>query len=121
MKTTISILAFLVAPVMFAQSWTGALVDSKCFDNELRNVGPTNTDSQANTDKAYEIRYCHPNAKTKSFAVVDFDGASHALDAAGSAKAEEFVRANPHKSRYEVKVTGEVQGKAIKVESISGR
>jgi hypothetical protein len=102
----------------FAESWTGALVNSKCYDNEVSNTNPSNTDAAVNTDKDAEIRYCHPNAKTKSFAVVDFDGSIHKLDAEGNTKAEGFVRANPQKSRYRVEVTGEKNRDVIKVESI---
>jgi hypothetical protein len=112
-------LALWIAPSLaVAGSWTGALVDAKCYAAEQRNKSPTNTDSDVNTDKDAEIHYCRANAKTKDFAVVDFDGFAHALDAAGNTKAAEFVRAHPSKSGYRVEVIGENSGAGIQVTSI---
>jgi hypothetical protein len=57
----------------FAGSWSGALVDSKCYATMRGNVNPHETGFAA-SDQGYPIRYCSPNAKTKAFAVVQQDG-----------------------------------------------
>ncbi|HTS75222.1 MAG TPA: hypothetical protein VMG40_03405 [Bryobacteraceae bacterium] len=112
-------LVLWIAPsLVIAGNWTGALVDAKCYAAEQRNKSPTNTDSDVNTDKDAEVHYCRANAKTRDFAVVDFDGFPHALDAAGNGKAAEFVRAHPSKSGYRVEVMGEKSGAGIQVTSI---
>ena len=64
-----------LSPVLsFAGSWSGSLVDSKCYDALERNVNPTDTLYNVDRDGYREIRYCSPTTKTKYFAVVPFDG-----------------------------------------------
>lgn len=109
----------LTSALSFAGSWSGWLVDSKCYAALERNKSPTDTLSYVDRDKMSEIRYCHPNAKTKSFAVVDRNGLSFDLDASGNAKAVELVRSAGKKSIGEVTVAGEMTGNMVKVDSIS--
>lgn len=118
MKLALILLSFAPA-LAFAERWTGALVDSKCYDAEERNIAPTNTDGAVNVDRSAEIDYCHPGAKTKVFAIVDFDGTMFKLDTEGNAKASALVRAHPQKSRYRVEVKGKKGARTLKVESIS--
>ncbi len=103
----------------FAATWSGELVDSKCYAAEQRNVNPTDTETWVDGDKSYEIRYCSPRSKTRVFAVVDRDGRSFNLDPAGNAKAAALVPNDRKKHVTPVTVTGERIGKAIKVDSIS--
>ena len=103
----------------FAGIWSGALVDSKCYDSEEHNVNPTDTLTNVDRDKNLEIRYCSPSAKTKSFAVVLQDGLSFKLDSAGNAKAAELFRRTGKKSLFAVAITGEMSRTTIKVDSIS--
>jgi hypothetical protein len=103
----------------FAETWSGELVDSKCYAAEQRNVNPTDTETWVDSDKGYEIRYCSPRSKTGVFAVVDRDGRSFNLDSAGNAKAAALVPNDRNKHFTPVTVTGEMIGKAIKVDSIS--
>jgi hypothetical protein len=103
----------------FAGSWSGTLVDSKCYDSEELNVNPTDTSTSVDRDKNLEIRYCSPSAKTKSFTVVQHDGLSFKLDSAGNTKAAELVRKTGGKSLFTVAVTGELNRNTIKVDSIS--
>ena len=103
----------------YAGTWSGTLVDSKCFAIAELNVNPTDTLTHVNRDQNQELRLCSPGAKTKSFAVVQHDGLSFNLDSAGNAKAAEIVRKPPKKSSFAVVVTGEMSGSTIKVDSIS--
>src|SRR5271165_898415 len=89
-----------------AGSWSGSLVDSRCYANEERNVNPNDTETSVDRDSNSEIRYCSPTAKTKSFAVVQHDGMIFRLDAAGNTKAAELVRKTGRKSPFPVVVTG---------------
>jgi len=103
----------------FAESWSGTLVDSRCYASEEHNVNPTDTMTWVDRDMNLEIRYCSPNAKTKSFVIVQADGLSFRLDSAGNAKAAELVRNAGKKFRFVVAITGGVFGNKIRVDSIS--
>ena len=106
------------APVL-AESWTGTLVDSRCYDNRESNVNPTDTLTYVDRDKNSEIRYCAANTKTKTFEVVLQDGLSLRLDPAGNAKAAELVRmTGKTKSFLFVTVTGERSKGTVTVDSI---
>jgi hypothetical protein len=110
---------FLSAVLSFAGSWTGTLVDSKCYDAEERNVNPTDTLTNVDRDRNLEVRYCSPSARTKSFAVVDSDGLSFKFDTAGNAKAATLIGKSGKKSRLFVNVSGEMSRNTIQVNSIS--
>jgi hypothetical protein len=105
--------------VSFAGTWTGTLVDSRCYASEERNVNPTDTLTYVDRDGNREVRYCSPRAKTKSFAVVQADGTIVSLDSAGNAKAAELVRAAGKQSRFAVGVTGTLSKDTISVDSIT--
>jgi hypothetical protein len=106
-------------PVSWAASWPGVLVDAKCYQAEQRNVNPTDTLTNVDRDGNLELRYCSPGAKTKSYAIVQQDGTSFNLDAAGNAEAAGLVRKRGQKSLMEVAVTGEKRKATIQVDSIS--
>ena len=108
----------LSSAFVYAGTWSGTLVDSKCFAIAELNVNPTDTLTYVDRDQNQEIRLCSPGAKTKSFAVVQHDGLNFNLDSAGNAKAAEIVRKPPKKSSLAVVVTGEMSGNTIKVDSI---
>jgi hypothetical protein len=120
MKTTVRVAALICwsAVLSLAGSWSGSLVDSKCYASEERNVNPTDTSTYVDRDGNLEIRYCSPNKKTKSFTLVLPDG-NFNLDPAGNAKASELVRRIGKRSPLVVVIRGEMAGKAIQVESIS--
>jgi hypothetical protein len=121
MKLTIplAVLFSLSAVTAFAETWSGMLVDSKCYAAEQRNVNPTDTETAVDTDQGFEIRYCTPKHKTKSFAIVKRDGHALRFDAAGDTKALAYVHSAGKQHMYEVAVTGEQSGKRIQVASIS--
>jgi hypothetical protein len=112
-------LACLSAPLTLAGSWSGVLVNSKCWAFEENNVNPTDTLTSVDRDRNLEIRACSPNAKTKSFAVVLPDGLSFQLDAAGNTKAAELIRQSGKQSVFTVAVTGEMTKNTVKVDSIA--
>lgn len=113
------IMLCLSSALAFAESWSGTLVDSKCYESEKRNVNPTDTLTRVDRDGNQEIRYCSPRAKTKLFAVVPPDGQFFKLDSAGNTEAAGLVRQGGKKSRFAVIVTGKLDGKTIKVDSLS--
>jgi hypothetical protein len=115
-----AVLFYLTIALGFAESWSGALVDSNCYDTLDRNVNPFETSPGAR-DWSMQIRYCAPNRKTKTFAVVLEDLTRLKLDSNGNSKAAELVRKAGKKSRFVVAVSGEVSGKILKVDSISLR
>jgi hypothetical protein len=120
----IAVLLAFSAAFGFAEQRSGSLVDSKCYASEERNVNPTDTLTSVDRDGNREIRFCSPSAKTKSFALVHFDGRTVNLDSAGNAKASELVRINRlrtnHKTRpFFVTISGEMVGEAFRVDSIS--
>jgi hypothetical protein len=109
----------LSSAFVYAENWSGTLVDSKCFAIEELNVNPTDTSTYVDHDQNQELRLCAPGAKTKSFEIVQHDGVSFKLDSAGNTKATEIVRNTAKKSRWAIVVTGEMTGNTIQVNSIS--
>ena len=117
--TRVTVLLGLAALLGFAETWSGSLVDSRCFAAEERNVNPTDTLIYVDRDGNREIRYCAPKAKTKFFAIVPPVGPALRLDPTGNAKAAELVRLTGKKSHWAVAVTGEINKDTIQVGSIS--
>lgn len=121
MRLTVQLVVFLgvLTSSSFARTWSGHLVDAKCYTTEEQNLNPTTTLENVNRDKVDEIRACPPKPTSKSFTIVDFDGQSVNLDPATNAKVSEFLRNTGKQQFYQVTVTGEMNGKAIRVDSIS--
>jgi len=113
-------LACLVAIPVFAESWSGYLVDAKCYDAEERSFDPFGTAPPVSRDQNLEIRMCTPTSKTKLFAVVQPEAMkSFYLDAAGNTKAAGLVEGTGKQSLHKVTVTGEMFVHTIEVKSIS--
>ena len=111
---------FCLAPTLsYAGNWRGALVDSNCYEYRERNVNPTDTMTYVDRDTREEIRYCSPNAKTRTFAIVLREGPSFRLDPPGNAAAAQVVRNTGKRSLFIVGVTGELLKRTIKVGSVS--
>src|SRR5215472_12964445 len=115
----LTVLLCLTLGLAFAQSWSGVLVNSKCYDDVERNVNPWESGVDAARDRNYEVRYCRANERTKLFAVVQPDGQSFKLDPSGNAKAAEIVQKGNAKRIFVVVVTGEVEDHMLTVDSIS--
>jgi hypothetical protein len=108
----------VASALAFAESWSGSLVDSKCYAAEERNTRENGLTS-VDRDRSSEIAYCSPNVKTQSFAIVLNDGASWKLDSSGNAKAAMLVQKTGKKSAYVVNVTGAANHGMVNVSSIS--
>jgi len=109
-------LASLSSTLGLAASWSGTLVDSRCWDTEENNTKGVSV--YVDRDRNMEVRLCSPKAKTKSFTLVLPDGFNLKLDAPGNTKAAEIVPSTGRKSPVMVAVTGETSNNAIKVDSI---
>jgi hypothetical protein len=82
----------LASGLSFGGSWRGTLVDLRCFESEEHNVNPGDSLTYVDRNRSWEIRFCAPRLKSKSFAFVDADGLSFRLDPDGNRKAAELVR-----------------------------
>jgi len=110
----------VAAPISFAGSWTGDLVDSVCYRGGESNVNKGSSD--VSHDRDLVIQECRPRPdKTTRFAVVEKFGQTIRFDLAGNAKAADFVRNTDAKTRYvHVAVTGErINDDRVRVDSIS--
>jgi hypothetical protein len=109
-------LVLLSSALSFAGTWSGTLVDARCWGY----LSHKDTASYVERDRNLEVRQCSPKAKTKSFAVLTPEGHALTLDAAGSARASELAEAAHRKAPIRVVVTGEPNKKnSIQVSSIS--
>lgn len=107
----------LASETAFAASWSGILVDARCFESAQGNHNVT--DSTALEDVGLEIRLCLPKAKTRSLAIVRPDGAKLTLDSHGNELAMDLVRQGFKKSTRYVTVSGERKKNTIAVNSIA--
>lgn len=114
----IAVLGSFVCALGRAETWTGWLVSANCYQSEENNVNPGDPLTNVDRDRGEEVMYCSPNAKTKSFTIVDRDGYTHRLDMNGNTQAADLVRTAGKKNYYAVTVTGEKEKNAIKVQSI---
>jgi hypothetical protein len=122
MKFTVQLatVVFLVASTASCAtgSWSGYLVDSKCYESSLRSVNPWSP-STVTRDMDLIIKHCPPKAKTKSFALVQKDWTMVRFDAAGNARAAEFVKNTAKQGVYLVTIVGNMAGRILKVDSVS--
>jgi hypothetical protein len=109
----------LTSAIGLAGTWSGRLVDTKCYENEERNVNPTDTLIFVDRDQNSKIRYCSPKAKTKSFTIVEPSGQYFRLDSAGNAQAAGLLQRTGQRKELYVTVTGELSKDTIKVDSIA--
>jgi|SRR5579884_4113117 len=115
----LTVVFIFASAAAFPATWSGVLVDSKCYAAEERNVDPHDTDFAADRDKYQELWYCSPNKKTRLFAVVQDDGVAVNLDPAANAKIEEVVRQAGKQTPFAVTVTGERSDRLVKVDTVS--
>jgi hypothetical protein len=108
----------LTSAVSFADTWFGTLVDTRCYEAAERNVNPRDTLTAVNRDINSELQRCAPTAKTKTFTVVEPEGASVRLDSAGNAKAADLASKRAKNSRLYVTVTGVLVKDTVQVDSI---
>jgi hypothetical protein len=100
-----------------AETWSGALVDAKCYGWFRGNSRSSLQFVDRNT--AWMISYCAPSLKTGCFEVVPEDGGTFPLDSYGNAQAWALVRKIGRRSILVVQVNGEKKGKDILVSSLT--
>jgi len=113
----LAVLVFIAATASFAAgSWSGYMVDSKCYESLYRNTASTST---VDRDMAWIIRRCPPNARTKSFGVVLTNWQIFKCDPIGNTKAAEILHSIAKQSVYQVTVAGDMDKTILRVDSIS--
>lgn len=101
----------IASQLTFAESWTGILVDAKCFRSAQNNHNVS--ESPGVQDMSLEIRLCAPKAKTRLFAVLPRNGDAVVLDAANNAKAAEIVHQAGSKQPLFVTVNGDAENSKV--------
>ena len=91
----LSLLIFL-STLGFAGTWSGYLVDSRCYASEQDNVSADTT--TVSRDMNFGLQQCGATLKTKRFAIVLNDWSVLKLDAAGNEKAAAMVRNHSRRS-----------------------
>lgn len=114
----IVVLACFTTILGTAGTWSGALVDAKCYASRQTNVNPFET-SPGSMDTQSAIRYCPPSAKTKVFAIVQQDGSAFTLDSSRNNKIVKFLQKTGKRSIYVVDVTGAMHRNALTPDLIS--
>jgi hypothetical protein len=106
--------------VSYAETWTGKLIDSTCFERF--------TTADNNGRKALDVnkldKDCAPTAATTTFAVLDGDKI-YKLDAKGSSKVMADIYGGAVKADHDrdvhVTIKGKKDGDTIVVESVKGK
>jgi hypothetical protein len=116
MKTITKALSvlFLGSVLCLAETWSGKVVDAACKD-QAAAPAPA---GQSAPPAGQVANACEPTASTVAFGIELSDGKVLKLDGAGNAKALEAVKTNAGKSPLQATVTGSLDGKTVKVESI---
>jgi hypothetical protein len=96
------LLSALSVPFLFAESWTGTIVDSNCKTKDL----------------ASHTKSCVMGCAKSGLGIVLADGKFVKFDEAGNAKALEVLKASDKEKDLKAKVTGKVEGEVLKVDSI---
>jgi hypothetical protein len=107
----------VMAGVAQAGTWSGVLVDARCYQSEINNRN--GYDSTAVRDVGRDVRACAPRATAKSFAIVQPNGEEIAFDAAGNSEAAQLVREGAGKEALRVTVNGAMGKRTIEVSSIA--
>jgi hypothetical protein len=98
-------LLILVSTLGFAGTWSGYLVDSRCYASLQNNVSADTT--TVSRDMRYGLQLCGATHKTKRFAIVLNDWSVLKLDTAGNERAAAIVRNNSKRSAlYCITVAG---------------
>lgn len=113
-------LFFFLTTAGLASTWSGFLVDSRCWTSRQNNVTieATTVARAMNAD----VRFCSPTRDTKRFAVVLHDWRKFRFDPTGNVRAAQVVAKSPSGSSYNVTVKGLLSDKrTIKVAALSAR
>lgn len=94
--------AILMSTAMFAESWTGTIVDTNCKTKDL----------------ASHTKQCVMGCAKSGLGIVLSDGKFVKFDEAGNAKALEVLKASAKEKDLKAKVSGKLEGEVLKVASI---
>jgi hypothetical protein len=109
-------LLFCVSTAGFATTWSGYLVNSRCYGSNQANV--SQDANIGSSDLARQVRTCAAKPGTKRFAVVPPDWSNLRLDPAGNAKASSVVKNQRHGKVMGVTVAGPRRHNRVKVASL---
>jgi hypothetical protein len=101
MKKTIAT-GMLLTAAMFAESWTGTIVDTSCKTKDLAN----------------HTKQCVLGCAKSGLGIVLSDGKFVKFDEAGNTKAVAALKASAKEKDLKAKVTGKLDGETIKVEAV---
>jgi hypothetical protein len=98
-------LLIVLAPLGIAGTWSGYLVDSRCYASEQSNVSADA--ASGSRDMRLGLRQCSATSETKRFAIVQNDWSVLKLDTAGNQSVAAVARHNTKRSTlYCVTVAG---------------
>jgi hypothetical protein len=83
-------LLFCLSSLGFAGTWSGFLVDSRCYTSMWNNTGPDVPNVARDMDSL--LQQCAARPETTRFAIVQNDWRPLRLDAAGNERAAAIVR-----------------------------
>jgi hypothetical protein len=115
----VAILAILISTAGFARTWSGFLVDARCWEDVQSNVGEGSVTGEQSMN--FDVHECSPTARTTSFDVVLTNWCLLKLDHNGDVRAEQLVQHTHKKPVYGVNVSGVLTKKTIRVASIAPR
>jgi hypothetical protein len=104
-----------------SQTIEGALLDKDCsFKAELRVMSPPRLMEGGMVVAEAHTRQCltMPECIRNGYGIYTRDNKFYNFDEAGNRRALALVRASKQEDDFEIKVTGQIQGDTIKVESI---
>jgi hypothetical protein len=106
----------MLSTLASATTWSGVLVDGKCYAGFRGNT--RSSLRFVDRDTAWMIQYCAPTFKTGCFVVVPVDGGTFPLDSHGNAQAWALVRKIGKRRLLVVEVDGVKKGKDVAVSTI---
>ena len=113
-------LFFFLSTAGFAGTWSGFLVDSRCWASRQTNatVEATTVARSMNAD----VRFCSPTRDAKRMGVVLDNWRKLRFDPTGNVRAAQLVAKAAEGSSYNVTVKGLLSDKStIRVDSLSAR
>jgi hypothetical protein len=108
---------FCIASAGLSETWTGLLVDSRCWMSRQTNVSSDVT--TPGRDMALDVRACSPTLDTKKFLVVLYDWRALRLDPKGNVRAAQLAREGKSRPGIHVSVKGVLKRRTILATSIS--
>ena len=110
-------LSCLASLPILPATWSGWLVNSRCYSSLEANR--SDLPSYVNWGQMGAIRYCSPDHKTTSFAVIDHNGLSLRLDAEGNERAMSQLRNTEKRTLATAEIERQPSHNKISVSRIS--